>query len=150
MAYILYLLMWRIFCISWCGVYIALHKCIAFPFCISLCGVQYVVSPDVACILFHRYIAFPDMAYILYFLMWHTFVFPDAAYNIWVYWYDGCIVIQTYIIFPGMAYIRFFLMWPICCISWCGVHCIVSPHMEYILFFRHQWCFLVCRTASFS
>ena len=64
-TYFLYFLMWRLYCSSQMHSISFLHFLMWRPVCcISWCGVH---------ILFHRYIAFPDMAYILYFLMWHTF-----------------------------------------------------------------------------
>ena len=64
-TYFLYFLMWRLYCSSQMHSISFLHFLMWRPLCcISWCGVY---------IIFHRYIAFPDMAYILYFLMWHTF-----------------------------------------------------------------------------
>ena len=122
MAHSLYFLMWLISCISWCGVYIALHTCIAFPI---IAYILYILMwrTDVAssklyllmwriyyCLeihsisLYDMHPLFPDMAYFLYFLMWRILH--------WVSLYEWCIVFQTYIIYPGMGYIRFF---------WCGL-----------------------------
>ena len=133
MAHILYFLMWRTFCISWCGV-------------------QYSVSPDVAYILF---LAFPDMAYICISWCGVFFVFPDVAYNIsyllmWrIYCSRHFLVLCTsciswrgaLFVFLDVAYnILYLLMWRIYCssdihnISWYGVHP-VFPYVTYFLYF---------------
>ena len=137
--------MWRpVNCISWCGVYTILQ----------------------------RYIAFPYMAYILYFLMWHTFFISwCGVYHIGSpYMTDGCIVLQTYIIYPVMAYIRFswcslflvipdvahialcLLIWSIYCSSdindnFCYVAESVLPDVACFLHFL-MWCSLHCRSWS--
>ena len=157
MVYTLYFLMWRISCISWCGV-------------------QYIVSPDVAYILFfsHTYLSwygvhpvFPYVTYFLYFPMWRAInsifwygvhpVFPDVTYFLYflmwrtIYcfsWYGVYIVLSiswygVYPVFPDEAYFLYFLMWrTINSISWYGVHP-VFPDVTYFLYFL-MWRTIYC------
>ena len=104
--------------------------------CISLCGVQYIVSPDVAYILFFTHTK--------HFVIWRTscnswcdvlFAVLDVAYNILYRLCGVYIVLQTYITLQDMAYILYFLMWRTFCITWCGVQVIEFPDMAYILEF---------------
>ena len=137
--------MWRIFCISWCGIqYIDVFWCDVY-------------------IVLQTYSAFSATGYILYFLMWHTSCIswcgvqhtesPGVAY---IYsssdihsisWYGVYIVPQIYIVFPDMAYILYYLMWRTRCISWCGVQYALSSVVACILFCRHRWRFLIKRTS---
>ena len=83
-----------------------------------------------------------DVAYFSYLLMWHT------IYRI--SWCGVYVVLEIHIAFPDVAYTLYFLMWHTSCISWCGVHYIVSPDLAYILFFRHTYHFLICRTSCIA
>ena len=150
MAYILYFLMWHISCISWCGV-------------------QYIVSPDVAYILF---LAFPDTAHILYFLMWHTFCISwcgvryIGSTDIWrMYCSSDINNISWYGVHPFFSYVAYFLyflMWcTLHCVSWYGVYIVrqismMFPGMSHSLVFlmwlvsciSFFWCSLHCRSWS--
>ena len=150
MAHSLYFLMWLISCISWCGIYIALDICIAFPIMAYILYILMwrtdVASSKLHLLMWRMYYSseihsislygvhplFPDVAYFFYFLMWRISHWV-SLYDWWMYCSSDIHNISCYGVHP------FFLMWPISCNSWCGTHCIVSPDMEYILFFRHQW-----------
>ena len=116
-AYILYILMWRTFCISWCGA-------------------QYIVSSDVACILFFRHTEHFLLRYILYYLMWRTLCISWCGVQ--------------YIVSSDVAYILFcrhrwhFLIKRTSCISWYGVHP-VFPDVTYFLYFL-MWRTLIAFT----
>ena len=166
MVYIVYFLMWRISCISWCGVQsfvspdVAYILFLAFPdityilyflmwrtFCISLCDVQYIVSTDVAYILFFRqtYLSwygvhpvFPYVTYFLYFLMWRT-IFCISWCG--VYLVLSISWYNVHPVFPDVAYFLYFFMWrTIHCIDWCGVYIVLQTNIP----------FLIWRTSCFS
>ena len=152
-AYFLHFLMWcPVYCISWCGVCTLLQRYIAFPdmayilyflmwhtFCISWCGTQYIGSTDIRRMYCSSDINdiswygvhpfFSYVAYFLYFLMWCT-LHCVSSYGVYL-------VRQISMMFPGMSHSLFFLMWLVSCISWSGVHYIVAPEVEYILFCRY-------------
>ena len=175
MAYILYYLMWRTRCISWCGVQYASSSVVAYILfcrhrwhflikrtscCISWCGVLFVFSDVAYNILYllmwriccssdihsifcyDAHPIFPDITYLLYFLMWSTthcisccgvlFVFLDVTYNI-LYRLMRCKYCSSdirntswygvYPVFPDVTYFLYSLMChTINSISWYGVH----------------------------
>ena len=176
MVYILYFLMWRISCNSWCGVQCIVSPDVAYILffthtkhfviwrtsCTSWSGVLFVFL-DVAYNILYRLMrriycssdihniswygvhpVLPYVTYFLYFLMWHT---ETLCFLIWPTSCISCCGVQSivspdvayilFLAFRDMAYILYFLMWRTFCISWCGVQYIVSPDVACILFFRH-------------
>ena len=161
MAHSLYFRMWLISCISWCGVYIALHICIAFPImayilyilmcvlmwrpvnCISWCGVYTILQ---------RYIAFPYMACILNFEMWHTFCiswcgvyYIGSPYMTDVLFFRHTLYILVWrtSVFSDVAYFVYFLMWhTLHCVSWYGVYIVLQTSMIIPVMLQSLFCLM--------
>ena len=160
-ALILYILMWRTIGISWWGVQYIVSSDVTYIFfsriteqfllrrtsCISWCDIlpvfPVVEYNTLYLLVWHIYCSsdinniswygvlpfFSYVAYFLYFLMWCT-LHCVSSYGVYI-------VRQISMMFPGMSHSLFFLMWLVSCISWCGVHYIVAPEVEYILFCRY-------------
>ena len=154
-AYILYYLMWRTLCISWCGVQYILSFVVAYSLfcihrwhflikrtsCLSWCGLLFVFpdcSSDIHSISWYGvyivpqiYIEFPDMAYILNYLVWRTLCISWCGVQ--------------YIVSSDVAHISFFrhrwyfLIKRTSCISWCGEPFVfpgVAYNILYLLMLR--------------
>ena len=80
--------------------------------------------------------AFPDKAYILYILMWRTFLYFLMWRTIYcVSWCRAYVVLLTYIAFSAMTHILYYLILHISCISWNGVQHTVFPDVACFLSF---------------
>ena len=122
MAYILCFLMWRISCISWCGLqYIVFpgvtyilffthlkHFLLWHIYCISWCGV-YTIRQS--------YIAIPGIAYTLYYLTGILFVFPvqyigsPDMMDLLFFRHTRYFLVWRTSVCSCVSYLLYFLMW---------------------------------------